>query len=236
MVNKPVKLFFIPFSGGNLYSYTKIKEYLPKQIEFIGLELPGRGKRSYEPLLYDMEQMAEDLFQQVQNKTKGKYMIFGHSLGAVLGLLLCRKLQDKNFNPPSFLFLSGHKAASLCHPMDEPELSNEELVEMIQEMEGTPMELLKDKDFIDYFTPILKADFNAIANYNYNPAPTLRTSIVVLYGRNEMITENELIGWKAETIGPCSIHEFDGGHFFIFNQTKEVCNLIVEKSSEIILS
>lgn len=231
----PIKLFLIPFSGGNLYSYTKFKEYLPKHIEFIGLELPGRGKRINEPLLSDIDKMTEDLFNQVQKETKGRYMIFGHSLGAILGLLLSRKIENKNLNPPMVLFLSGHKAASLCQPIDRSELSNEKLIDMIKEMEGTPMELLKNTEFIDYFIPILKADFKAIVNYNYNSAATLKASIVVLYGRNEGITGKELISWKAETVGPFSIHEFDGGHFFIFNQTKEVCSLIVEKSSQIIL-
>lgn len=79
-----MKLFCIPFSGGNTYSYSEFKKYLPEEVEFINLELPGRGKRIAEDLLTNIDDMTEDLFRIIEPEIKGNYTLFGHSLGTLL--------------------------------------------------------------------------------------------------------------------------------------------------------
>lgn len=224
-----MKLFCIPFSGGNAYSYTDFNKYLPKEIELINLELPGRGKRITEDLLTNIDAMTEDLFHQTESDIRGNYALFGHSLGALLCFTLCREIAMKKANLPKYLFVSGQTAPHLIKPDNRYSLPDDKFIEMLRQMEGTPDELLTDKGFIQFFLPIVKMDFQAIANYQHIPAKPFNVPITVLLGRQENITDEDAANWQMETNEEIAIHRFDGGHFFIFNQAEEVCRLISEK-------
>lgn len=225
-----MRLFCIPFSGGNAYSYAEFKKYLPEEIELINLELPGRGKRIAEKLLTDIDSMTEDLYRQIAPQLVGQYAIFGHSLGALLGLTLSRLIASKNENQPQILFASGQTAPCLIKPDDRYNLPDDLFIEMLREMEGTPDELLDDSDFMQYFLPIIKTDFQSIARYKYAPSMyTLEFPVVILLGNQERIIEEDAKKWQIETSGTISIHQFEGGHFFIYNETEKICQLIKEK-------
>lgn len=227
-----MKLFCIPFSGGNAYSYSGFRKYLPADLELCGLELPGRGKRIAEPLLYRVEAMTEDLLRQIDDKIDGRYAIFGHSLGALLAFTLCRTISAKGLNLPGILFLSGQTAASLMVPGEKYNLDDDELLQLIREMEGTPEELLADPDFLHYFLPVIKADFQSVAAYRHVPSgPAMKIPIAVLLGKQDLTSKEDASLWQLETESTFSIHQFEGGHFFIFNETEAVCRLIAEKCS-----
>jgi surfactin synthase thioesterase subunit len=222
-------LFCIPFSGGNAYSYSGFKQYLPKNISLCNLELPGRGKRISEPLLHNIEEMTVDLFRQIENKIDKDYVIFGHSLGGLLGLTLCRYIIKKGLNPPLALFLSGQTAPALIKPDTRHSLPDDQFITMLREMEGTPEELLTDNSFLHFFLPVIKADFESIAKYKHTPfAPPLQVPIFILLGSEENITDEEASGWQLETDKIISFHRFKGGHFFIYNQMESICGLITE--------
>lgn len=225
-----IKLFCIPYSGGNAYSYSEFKKFLPENIELCNLELPGRGKRILEPLLGSIEEMTEDLFLQIKNKIDGKYVIFGHSLGALLSLTLCRYIAKKRLNLPVTLFVSGQAAASLIKPDDTFALPDDLFLNMLRKMEGTPEELLADESFVKYFLPVIRADFKSISCYKYEPSDvSIKTPIAVLLGTKENISDEDALAWQKETDMSISINRFEGGHFFIFNNTSEICRHIVDK-------
>lgn len=222
-------LFCIPFSGGNAYSYINFKKYLPADIRIFNLELPGHGTRIMEPLLYSIEEMTEDLFRQIETTPDAEYALFGHSLGAILSFMLCHRIAGSNRRLPSLLFVSGQTAPSLVKPDQRYLLPDDQFIEVLREMEGTPDELLAEKSFIDFYLPIVKADFQAIANYRYQAGNRLEVPVVVLLGRQENINAHDAVCWQEETTKETGFYWFEGGHFFIFDQVEEVCRLLEEK-------
>lgn len=225
-----MKLFCVPYSGGNAYSYSEFKRFLPEPIEFYNLELPGRGTRALEPLLDTIDAMTEDLCRQMEDKLNSDYAIFGHSLGALLAYTTCKCLQRKGFKSPKILFVSGQGALSLSENKERYLLPDDRFADLLLEMGGTPEELLMDKDFCRYFLPIIKADFKAIEQYHYRPDDVkLSLPVVVLAGTKEDISDEAAGLWREETDGECSLHRFEGGHFFIHERTADVCRLIADK-------
>ncbi len=227
--NKTI-LFCIPFSGGNSYSFSGFKKYFPHNIEIVTLELPGHGKRIAEPLLNNIDDMTEDLYNQIKNKISKTYAIFGHSLGSLLGYSLAKLISKKNENEPIMLFLSGHTAPSIAKPQKKSSLSDDKFIDMLREMQGTPEELLSDKSFIQYFLPVIRADFYAAENYIYKPETSpLDVLINVLYGNEEDFSEAEARLWQLETTKEITINCFNGGHFFILDHTQDICNFIINR-------
>lgn len=227
MSTDTIRLFCIPYSGGNAYSYSEFKKYLPLNIELCNLELPGRGKRISEPLLSGIQEMTEDLFRQIKNRIDGPYAVFGHSLGALLSYTLCRYISGKGLKLPATLFVSGQTAASLIKSDDTHLLSDDRFINVLREMNGTPEELLADDSFARYFLPVIRADFQSIAGYRYEPHNLpLSIPISVFIGNQEKISDVDVALWQQETTFPITVKRFEGGHFFIFNHTKEICRLV----------
>jgi external thioesterase TEII len=98
-LNQLPQLFFIPFAGGNCYSFQFLKNYLP-DYECITLELPGRGRRMNESFLKDFGTACADIFAQIKKKvSSNRFLIYGHSMGAMITLKVTTLLENININP-----------------------------------------------------------------------------------------------------------------------------------------
>ena len=96
-------VFLIQFAGGSFLSYNFLLPHLNK-FNLYALELPGRGKRIREKILHDMEEAKNDVLKQmIKNIIPGKSIIFGHSLGAMLGFLVTSELEKINLNPKAII-------------------------------------------------------------------------------------------------------------------------------------
>ena len=81
-----MKIIALPFAGGSKFSFKNLENHIPNSIEWITLELPGRGNRFGEPILESIDAMVNDILSQIEyHITNEPYMIYGHSLGTVLG-------------------------------------------------------------------------------------------------------------------------------------------------------
>ena len=99
-----VRLFCFPFAGGSFYAYRGLERCLGNGIRLTGIDLPGHGRRIKEPLLKDAHKMAEDIFTQITPYLSEPYAVYGHSLGAILSVLVVRqinRLRRKEEAPPA---------------------------------------------------------------------------------------------------------------------------------------
>ena len=229
-----INLFCLPFSGGNSYSYRKLEQYTADFINLIVFDLPGHGKRIKEPLLTDITEMAEDVVEQMKNSLSDPYAIYGHSMGATLGYVVSQKIVQQEMNPPIHLFVSGHQGPSVENKREVLHvLPKEEFIEKVLAYGGIPEMVAQEKDLMDLFVPIMRADFQAVETYTHKPAQPLNIPITVMIGLDEEVTYEEALKWQEVTTQKISLKQFSGGHFFIFDHLPEIGRIIsqtLEKS------
>lgn len=228
-VIKP-QLFLLHFAGGNQYSYTFLNSFLI-DFELIPLELPGRGRRIKEELLIDIDTAANDLYCQIISRIQAqKFMIFGHSMGAYLALKVADLLERSN-NFPSYLFVSGAPGTAVNikkrHLLDDADFISE-----LKKMGGIPNELIKNKDFIDFYLPILRSDFKIIEGFEMEKQTSLNTSIFALMGDKEENT-NQISKWKNYTRSFFKYRILSGEHFFIYKNAVEISKIIKDSYAKI---
>jgi len=228
-----ITLYCLPFAGGHAHSYRDFQAHVADFIFVKPLDLPGRGRRSREPLLVDLEAMADDVFHQIQTDIDGKpYAIYGHSMGALLGNILSRRILGTNLSAPLHLFFSGREAPSI--PCDDPPkytLSKKAFIAYLHEMGGFPSDLLTDAAFMAFFEPILRNDIKAVETYIYKVVPPFDIPITLLHGMNDKECPYvDLFPWQQETRQPISIKQFPGDHFFIFEHLFQIGQLISKTS------
>ncbi len=211
-----MKIISFPFAGGNKYSFSNFFN-VP---DVTTLEYPGRGLRINDGLIYDINKLVNDMISMVKEEISScdEYIIYGHSMGALVGYLICKKIDELNLKKPVKLIVSGKNSPRQPRENILSNLSNNDFWKEVYKLGGIPEEIYKHTELIEYFTPILKADFMCIEKYQYDyNSSKLTVPIDVFYGSHEEISESEAKQWQLETSGEVNIKELNGNHFFIFD-------------------
>ena len=225
-----MNLYCVPYAGGNMWAYRPLEALLPPEIAVAGLELPGRGRRSDEPLAASLEEVADDVFDQLcAGSSPGPYALLGHSMGALLVLLAARRLQAAGLPMPEALFLSASEGPSALTPRRRHSLPHAEFIEMLREMGGCPPEVLRDPALVEFFEPILRADFRAVETWPASSGPKVDVPLTVMIGRDDDVSQDAAQAWARETTRDCRVLTFDGDHFFIHQHWAAIGDVICDR-------
>jgi len=225
-----IKLFCFPYAGGSAVIYKKWRSWLDDSIQLFPIELAGRGVRIRESLYRSCEEAVDDLYAIVKHEiSESPYALFGHSMGAMLAYELAGKIRQAGVNPPIHLFFSGRSAPHI--PMQEEKkyhlLDQDAFAKKVLELGGTPPEFFQYPQLLEMFLPVLRRDFFLSAtDFNFDRIIPFDCDISVFLGKEEDMVPEQADGWKKHTSGICSIHYFNGGHFFINEEGATVSRLI----------
>lgn len=223
-------LFCFPFAGGNAYSYRPLEQRIHSTIKVVPLEPPGRGRRSNEPRVTSMREMALDLVAYMRPSLGRPFALFGHSMGALAAYLVTCQLVKERLPLPQHLFLSGkgppHKSSREAHwhtlPLEKFKLK-------LAELGGCAQSVLDDQELMAYFAPIIRDDMRAIAEYQHETTSPLDVPITVMIGTDESTTSAEASEWNDMTTSGCRVLQYEGGHFFLFDHL-DVISLMVHST------
>lgn len=227
---KKVYIFAIPFAGGNKYSYERFRQHLPLNFILKTLEFPGRGDRMDEDNLSDIVQLAKDILLQIRDDiNKTNYVIYGHSMGALVGYELIKEILRLKLNVPTLLFCTGSSAPSTNDDDEISTYDSQAFWQEIFEMGGVPDEVRTNDDILDFLEPVFRSDIRAIERYEYQPMnKPFNIPIHVMSGIDDAdISVESLNAWQQETGFPIKKQLVPGGHFFIFENVSFLVDELV---------
>jgi surfactin synthase thioesterase subunit len=192
--------------------YQRWPAILGPGVEVVAVELPGRGERSTQPPVTDMTTLVSTLVTEVARLDDLPLVVFGHSMGGLVGWELCRRLP----RTPHGLIVAAAAAPTRLHsPRWRSETTDEGLRELITRSAGLPSETSLDPLFLEYFLPVLRADLTLVNSFEPEPLPPLRCPLRVYRGSADpLVGDDEADAWLGETEGDARVHVFDGGHSF----------------------
>ncbi|WP_428231977.1 thioesterase II family protein [Flavobacterium sp.] len=228
--NQKTQIFLLHFAGGSCYSFDFLKNYIQNSFEYHALELPGRGKRNLERHLFKKTDAVLDYVSQIKKLriNNRPYIIFGHSMGATLGLSVAKKMEEHS-DPPSLLIVSGNPGPGASYnDKVRHTLSDFEFKKELRSLGGVPEEVLEDEDLYNYFSPIMRADFEILEKNKLSEVGlVINTPIFALMGDQEE-TVREIENWQLYTNGKFDHQILPGNHFFIYSQVKTLAKIINE--------
>ncbi len=92
-----MELFAFPFAGGNEHCYRELGHCL-EHINLNVQPLPGRGSLMSQPCISSAEELVDYLFLRIKDQLHRPYAFFGHSMGAFIAYMLCRKITLENMS------------------------------------------------------------------------------------------------------------------------------------------
>ncbi len=218
-----VSLICIPHAGGSASCYMKWKHYLNNNIEFIPVELRGRGKRITEPLYQSMEEAIDDVFHRIERFIRaGDYILFGHSMGGVIAYGVAQKIIQRRERSPAHIILSSaippecyHKR-NLIHDAELPVFKR-----AVMSLGGTPEEVFDNADIASIFVPIMRSDYRMLELYKPSDMDKLLPcdmSVFWGYDDNSILQDNIKL-WEEKTEKTCRFYSFEGRHFYLFDES-----------------
>lgn len=218
------QLFMFHFAGGNSYSYRFLEPYL-REFTIEPVELPGRGMRSDERLLNDFESAANDLFNQVALKIQNTdFILFGHSMGALLAFRVAGMLDSHN-KSPKYLIVSGNPGPAIGANEKRYLLENKDFVSGLKKLGGLSVDFLQSEELLEYFLPIIKADFQIVDENGLKPGSVINVPIYAIMGDLERYS-NYITNWSSYTASDFTHKLLKGNHFFIYDNAEDIGKII----------
>jgi surfactin synthase thioesterase subunit len=230
MTTQSLTIIAIPFAGGNAYSYNFFERHLPSNFNLKTIELPGRGERMADDFIIDSNELAKDIVLQILKEIdKAPYIIYGHSLGTLIGYELTKEIIRKRYRVPLGLLFTGRSGPSVPEEVMISDYSCSAFWNEISLMGGLPPAVLANQELKDFFEPVLRSDFKIAETYKYVPMDSpFAIPISVIAGTNEKDITDETLGtWQNETSFPLYKQYMSGHHFFIHEHAASITRLMV---------
>lgn len=230
-----MRLLCIPFAGGGSAVFRGWATLLPKHIEAFAVQLPAREDRLRETAFVEWRPMMEALIEAVAPLPPLPTGIFGHSLGAVIGLELARWVHTSTPGRLRHLFAAGRPwpGQKTVEESDLHALPDDELLQVLDRQYGTLSSSLSHPEIRDVTLPALRADLRLLDSYRYVSSSPLDCPLTVYGGTEDPATTPEnLAAWREETRGRFHVQMLDGQHFFLESHRAKLVAEIVSNLDE----
>ncbi|MFJ3963706.1 thioesterase II family protein [Streptomyces sp. NPDC090036] len=236
------RLLCLPPAGGTAQAYGHWAEQLPDGTEVVSVELPGHGSRMGEPALHRMADVIDGIETALAALPELPLVIFGHSMGAVVGWELARSLRhrygqrgndggDSGDGGNAIGGGSGGQpvrgiiVAASAHPAaDRPDrwaagadTPDEELLALLDHSRSLPPALREHPEFLRVYLPVLRADLEVLARHRARRERPMPCALRVYTGGDDpLVGPDEAWPWgPGEVDGDRLLRVFPGGHFFL---------------------
>lgn len=223
-----LRLICFPYAGSGPVVFHQWPNELPQDVEVLGVRLPGRETRLREPAFTRLSPLVATLADVLRPFTDTPFVIFGHSMGALIGFELVRYWRDQNGPQPVHLLVSGHRGPH--RPAHHPQVhtaDKQTFLNRLKNLGGTPAQFFALDDLVDIMLPALRADFSVWETYAYEEKLPLALPITTFGGRGDSeATEADFAAWQQHTSQDFRLHLFDGGHFYFRQDASPLIRLI----------
>ena len=233
-----LNLYCFPYAGGSSNVFRRWPHYVPPGVRVIPVDLPGPGRRLTEAPITDLMDIVMEMGASIGGELCEPFAFYGHSMGALLAFELIHFLGEHALPKPKHLFVSAHlaphKSADREIIYDLPE---NDFVERIRDLNGTPTEVLENKELRELFLPLLRADFQVCETYTFHDRPTLSIPITAFCGEDdEDVTPSGMEEWRNHTLESFELNIVAGDHFFLNSEEQKFHHIFREKISKLLLA
>jgi len=224
-----IRLFCFPCAGKGASLFRKWGHFLPDWVEVCGVQCPGREQRLREAPFARLPRLVDAAAWALRPFVDRPYVIFGHSVGALVGFEWARQLRRLGCLDPLHLVVAARRAP---HRREQREpiahLPQADFIDAVRRRyDGIPAEILQDPDLLDLLVPTLRADLQLLENYVYEHEAPLASPITCFWGREDAETDwDDLEGWRQHSAANFNVQMFPGGHFFVQSAETELVGAV----------
>lgn len=212
----PVVLI-LPHAGGSATFYYELSSDLSARANVLVAQYPGRQDRFREAPAESVEALTAPILAELQASLSRStpVLVFGHSMGALIGFELALALESLNYAVQLFA-ASSRNAPHLTNSALNAKHSDQALVRELTDMGGTDPELFDFPELLESALRTLRADLRVVERYRPEPQRILSCTVLTLIGRDEKhVDADGAAAWSGYTRGEHRSVIMPGGHFYL---------------------
>ncbi len=229
-----LRMFCFPFAGGGASIFHRWSQALPSGVEVCGAQLPGHETRIAEPPLSDLVALIDEIAGAVDALLDVPFVLFGHSMGALIAFELARRLRALGRRAPERLFVSARIAPQTPDESLQALRNGGDaaLLAELKRLDFTASEILDEPEMLELVLPTLRADFRLCNSYVYRTERPLHVPIVALAGLHDRDAGvDKMREWERQTSAGFAMRVIDGDHFFVIRRREA---LLAELSRDLL--
>lgn len=209
------RMVCFPHAGASAMTYYPWRAALAGRIEVCVVDSPGRVGRPDDPPASTVAELLSTVQQRAWPLARPPYLLYGHSLGALLAFETARWLSAKGL-PPALLVVSGRNGPAVPSARTEMhQLPDAQFLQAIVRLDGSMPALRSEPELARLFLPVLRADLKLAETYEYHDGQLLSCPILSIQGEHDpMVSRPGVATWTAETTGRCTTDWMPGEHLF----------------------
>lgn len=220
------RLLCLPHAGASADAYVPWIRDLAGVLELWAVTPAGRRHRAAEPLRFDPDLLIAEVAEEVSELDDRPLLIFGHSMGALIGYEVAAVLAGTPHQPRAVV-VSGTAAPHL-RDARRREYTDQDLAESLIDWGGTAPEVAADPQLQQLLFPPLRADLQLCDAYRRTAPHQLPSPLSAVAGRDDRVAPPaQVAAWAEYTTEFLGLTRFPGGHFFVTACRKKVVDHVV---------
>ncbi|HAA11285.1 MAG TPA: thioesterase, partial [Cytophagales bacterium] len=185
-------------------------------------------RRIREALLHDREAAVADYMSQIRKLRNGQpFVVYGHSMGASLGLRVVQEL-EKLGDGPQALVVTGTAGPGAYEPRNRYRMNDEDFKSELRKLGGAPEEVLSNAEMFEFFGRIMRADFEVVEKGPFPAAiDPVQCPIYALMGDAEESAQR-IGNWQQMTQAKAHTRLLPGNHFFINEHANTLAQTLMQ--------
>ncbi|MBP2326814.1 surfactin synthase thioesterase subunit [Kibdelosporangium banguiense] len=216
------RIVCVPPAGGGASFFHPWTADVPPGVELWAVQLPGREDRLGEPPVTDLLVAARRVAAALQWLVDRPCVLFGHSMGALVGYEAARILAAQRTPGICHLFVSGCVPPDRRRPNGETFSSEHDVIAELRRI-GFDSGALDDPETRAVIIPAIHNDLRMFYSYEYCPGQELTCPITVLVGREDPhVPAAESPGWGRHTEASVQTGTLPGDHYYLLDARTEI--------------
>lgn len=179
-------VFCFHHAGGSASVYRKwtLKK---EKINFVCVELPGKGTRRKERFIENFEELVGPLVESIINVADDRNILFfGHSMGAAMAFYAAAYMAQNYGREPRKIVVAGRQAPNEVNLTEfKSYMDDDALIKELIRYQATPKEILQNQELLSFVLPEVRRDYKLNESFIYR-GECINSPLILHSGVNDM--------------------------------------------------
>ena len=211
-------MFCLPPAGCNANIYFPWKKQVSSYLNIVPLEYPSHGKKLAQPLITQVDLLAEHLKDEIVAYANAPFILFGHSLGGGLIWKIQEKLQQHPMLQQLKLMIVSsrpeHQYAT--HLRSKHLLTDQQILEEVRKYNYLPEHILNNPSLIQFCLKVIRHEFALSDQLLAEKLTPTAIPLMAFYGEDDPdLPETAMMtAWQQHSSEWLGCKVLPGNHFY----------------------